>query len=66
MTDKIKQPLGSLWEIPTRKDTIEIERPDGSTVTVASSGGTALHVLTIPGDYRAGTKHITATDVDPT
>lgn len=61
MTAKNEQPVGSTWDIASRKAVVQIERPDGVFIDVATESGHALHVLTIPGDYKAGTTHITAT-----
>lgn len=58
------QSVGSVWEINTTKDSLEVERPDNVVVEVAATDGVVLHVLTVPGDYRAGTHHVTAISAD--
>lgn len=49
-TVETSQPLGSTWELGTRKgQTVEITRPDESVVTVSRG----LHVLDLSGEYVA-------------
>lgn len=47
-------PVGTLWEIEARAN-VEVSRPDGRKVTVASFGGIAGHMLDVPGEYTAVT-----------
>jgi hypothetical protein len=45
--------LGTLWEIKSKADRVQVSRPDGSTVPVAVSNGVAGYVLDVAGDYSA-------------
>lgn len=61
MAAKNTMKVGQLW-MPKigQKDSVEISRPDGSTVKVLNRNGYASHVLDIPGVYRCGDEEVTA------
>lgn len=66
MAAKAKHQVGEIWEIKTDDRSVQIERPDGAVVEVVAVDGVAVYALTTPGDYRAGTHHVTATTADNT